>query len=145
MREYNETGRLFERRVFGVCRWRCEGYLPRYAALELVQKHQPEKETSFARELRARVAQCLGASVATVKFFTTVGENPMDRMHGVDAVLMVGSVTVTLDLTKNPLKNTTKADILVKETDLSDLETIAGRIVRFIASRSGRVNYWRAA
>ena len=145
MREYNETGRLFERRVFGVCRWRREGYLSHRVALELVQKHQPEKETAFAHELRAKVAECLAAPVATVKFFTAVGENPMDRMHGIDAVLMVGSVTVMLDLTKNPLKNTTKADILVKETDLFDLETIAGRIVRFIASRSGRVNYWRAA
>ena len=63
MREYNETGRLFERRVFGVCRWRREGYLSHRVALELVQKHQPEKETAFAHELRAKVAECLAAPV----------------------------------------------------------------------------------
>ncbi len=145
MREHNETGRLFERRVFGVCCWQCEGYLPRRVALELVRKHQPERETSFVRELRAKVAEGLGASVDVVKFFTAVGKNPMDRMHGIDAALMVGSVTVTLDLTKNPNKDSTKADVLLKEDDLSDVSAIAAHIARRITTTSGRTNYWRAA
>lgn len=143
MKDFNETGRLLERRVFGECRWRCGGYLSYRQALEMVLKHQGG-ETTIVRAVRVEVAKQLGVSVDVVKFFTAVGENPMDRKHGIDAVLVFGNVVVSLDITKNSNKDSTKADILVVEEDLGDIPTLAGRIARVAAQKSGRVNHWRA-
>ncbi len=134
------TGHLFEEEVIGRCRVTHNGHMRWREAMELVRKNQPAALPITARRLRNRVAERIGDTVGTLKFFTAVG-TPLDFFHGVDGFFEFKGVVVTIDVTMNPHKDSGKADIIVQKDDLNDIPELAGRIAREMRSQLSRRVY----
>ncbi|MBI2474887.1 hypothetical protein HYV69_00455 [Candidatus Uhrbacteria bacterium] len=109
------------------------GFLSLDKLLDLVRRYTREDPTNpkkpFARELRQAVIEQLGIETVEdmdrVKFYSAVGTHA-DILEGVDAWIEytdddAGRVVVTLDITKNPNKDSWKADVIIPEVaDESD-------------------------
>jgi len=103
-----------------------DGYVERGVMLDFIRKNPSEDPTNprqpFANELRLAIGDALGlvddADLNRLKFFTAVG-TPADVFHGIDGWIEYeakrgnDSVIVTLDATKNPNKETAKADMVI--------------------------------
>jgi len=143
---FGYTGRELERDVFGKFegtsgfkkRYRelaskdngeKSGYLPRGKAIDLIREFYKDDPTAplkpFSRDLRLEIADVLRLTPEqeeNLKFYTAVGETPLDLYHGVDAWIEYGTgkndrVEVTLDVTKNTQKieQGHKADVIIPD------------------------------
>ncbi len=131
-----ETGHLFEERVIGKCSVSWDGYVSYREALSLARENQPPLRTPTVAKIARTLREELGDSA---RVCTAVG-TPLDIFHGVDGFVEFKGVVVTFDLTKNPHKDSGKADIIISPDDLSDISDLAGRLYREVNSRlSGRV------
>lgn len=133
------SGKMNERDTFGepkrgpgfTAAWHAKatenGYLKFNDALELVREHVMQDSTNpakpFANELRLAVIDELGVEneedMGRVKFYSAVG-TPADVFHGVDAWMEYETpdgqrLIVTLDATRNPSKDSAKADLVIPE------------------------------
>lgn len=88
-----------------------------YSMLKQMQPFDPFEPTpDFASELQATVYNALQVDANQVGFYTAV-KSPLDRFHGVDGWLEInqppGKLTrITIDLTTNPEKERSGADII---------------------------------
>lgn len=103
-------------------------YAPYEKMLRLIREYDPVDPTNpdkeFAKELRMAVIEELGLDDEewdNIKYHSAVG-TILDKMHGVDAFIEYVDpksdtvvVTVTMDITKNPNKDTYKADVIINE------------------------------
>lgn len=133
------SGKMNERDTFGepkrgpgyTAAWRAKaaesGYLKFNDAFELVRKHLDQNPTNpskpFAKELRLAVIDALGLEtdedMDRVEFYSAVG-TPADVFHGVDGWIEYKTpegkrLIITLDATRNPSKDTAKADLVIPE------------------------------
>ncbi len=131
---YNETGRLFERRVIGECTVSYQGHLCWKEAAAQVRKNQPKQLPKNATDLLAEVRR---QTKADVQFYTAIG-SALDYFHGVDGFFEFAGFVVTIDVTKNPHKDCGKANMVVCEDDLEDLPALAGRVVREFVTQARR-------
>lgn len=128
------TGHLFEEEVLGRCLAQARGYMRWREAAEAVRKSQPRQKKPIAVRLETEVSRKLGGRCA---LYTAV-RSAMDLFHGVDGFFEYEGVVVTIDLTMNPHKDSSKADLLVCRDELDDINTLAGRIAREFTSRQRR-------
>jgi hypothetical protein len=135
------TGRLFEEEVLSVCsvnrvEWDGTKYVSFQKSCTMVRKHQPAALPIAARRLKNRVAEQIGNGGEKLELFTAIG-TPLDIFHGVDAFFEFNGIVVTIDLTRNPNKDSGKAHFILTEDDVTTnlLET-ASRVAREIKSGS---------
>lgn len=105
-----------------------ENSLPFREAVEITKRFQPgdptNPEQDFAREMRLALAEKLGLDsdeqMDQLKFFTSV-RGPLD-LHGIDAFFTFSYLDnegrtkecmVSLDVTRNPKKDDSRADVLI--------------------------------
>lgn len=159
------TGRLMEEEALGspdrekidVLNNPERTYLTYRQAMEAVKKMQPfdpsDPDPPFANDLHTTVAERLGlADYSQLGFFTALGSH-LDFFHGVDAFFELRpekgrKIEVTLDITKNPLKDVGRADVLISMPDegldpkddrkmyLKKLEETAKKIVAVIRRKT---------
>ena len=112
------------------------GYVKYEPALDLVRKYGKQDPLNpakpFSKELRQAVIEELGLETTEemdrVRFYSAVG-TPADRFHGVDGWIEYDTpdgrrLVVTVDVTKNPNKESWKADVIIPEvTDPSESES----------------------
>lgn len=133
------SGRMLERDVFGVFKPSPEflaayrkkatesGYVPREVSIELIRLYGKEDPLNpkkpFAHELRQQVIEGLDLQTTEemdrVKFYSAV-ETAADVFHGIDGWIEyespeMGRIVVTIDVTKNPNKDSWKADVMIPE------------------------------
>lgn len=133
------SGKMNERDTFGepkrgkgyTAAWRAKaaesGYLKFDDALKLVREHLEQDPTNpakpFAKELRLAVIDGLGLEtdedMDRVRFYSAIG-TPADVFHGVDAWMEYETpnrqrLVITLDATRNPSKDSAKADVVIPE------------------------------
>lgn len=128
------TGHLFEKEILGTCLVAHRGYMRWQDAAEMVRKNQPRMKTRVAERLEGEVSRQFGKRVT---LFTAVGST-LDCMHGVDGFFEFEGAVVTIDLTTNPHKDSTKADLLVHQDDIENLPHLAGRVVREMKTKMVR-------
>ncbi len=128
------TGHLFEEEVLGRCLARHRGYMRWREAVGAVRENQPRKKTPVVARLEGEVGRLLGGTCA---FFSAVG-SALDVFHGVDGFFEFEGEVVTIDLTMNPLKDSTKADLLVTSEEIAETSALAGRIARELGARLRR-------
>jgi len=120
MERMGYTGKFFESDNFGECLSRQSGYKPYHESIDVVKNNQPWDTTDpkprFANNLHYEVAQELGlsdAQLSDLHFYTAVG-SVLDQYHGVDGFFEYEDARVTLDISKNPAKESGyKADFMV--------------------------------
>ena len=129
------TGHLFEQEVLGPCRLSWNGdYTPFRESLRLVEKGQSgdpsDPESPTMNDLHALIAIALEIEDwSELRFYTALG-SPLDQWHGIDGFFVFRGKRVTIDLTINPEKDGTKADLVVHQSELDDLEGLAQKIAR---------------
>ena len=128
------TGLLFEEEVLGRCRATARGYMKWSEALHFARANQPAQKTPTMRQLERTVRELTGTAAT---FYTAV-RTPLDLYHGVDGWFEFRGAVVTLDVTRNPHKDSGKAHLIVHEDDVGDLAALAGRIARELGMQLSR-------
>jgi len=134
------TGKLFEWEVLGPCIVTVSGYLPYLDAMALARKSQPwdptDPETRAGSDIHASVALALGLDDWFELALYTALNSPLDLFHGVDGWFEFNGRIVTLDLTRNPTKTSSNADIIIQESELDDLVSLGKRIANMLQDSS---------
>lgn len=135
------TGRLYEEEFFGVCAGRARGYMTWRESMAFAKEFQPkgwnpsEPNTKMANNLHARVCMAIEERICEdldwekVKLFSAIG-TPLDWYHGIDAWFEFEGTVVTIDLTVDQNKQSSKANLVIHpgEDELPNL-------IRHIAMR----------
>lgn len=132
------SGQMYERDMFGEFKMSKEGrqafkeaatrdgYMRRGQAMDFIREHGMEDPTNptrpFANELRLAVAEELGLEsndeMDLLRYYSAVG-TPLDVFHGIDGWIEFNNGriprSVTMDVTRNKLKDEHKADLIVHE------------------------------
>ena len=134
------TGKLFEWEVLGPCLVTVSGYLPYMDAMALAREFQPwdptDPENRAGSDLHANVALALGLDDWFELSLYTAVNSPLDLFHGVDGWFEFNGRIVTLDLTRNPTKTSSNADIIIQESELDDLVSLGKRIANMLQDSS---------
>jgi len=132
-----DNGHAFEREILGCCTGvdcrKAPVYYPYKKALGFACTHQPVRKSEEIQFLEREISRILGTPT---KFFSAVGTS-LDVHHGTDGLFVShgGATIVTIDLTRNPLKDCGKADMIIHEGDLDNLSALAGQIARELKSK----------
>jgi len=122
MLDYN--GHLFEEKVLGHCTVTFSGHMKWRDAKEFAKQNQPANKARIASLLERKVRFRLGKEVV---FYTAVG-TPFDYYHGVDGFFEFDGKVVTVDTTLNKEKRHAKADIIIRMSDVRDIDALADKI-----------------
>ncbi|MFA6446157.1 MAG: hypothetical protein WCW14_02825 [Candidatus Paceibacterota bacterium] len=127
------TGGLFEDEVLGVVKtsWDGKTYFQFREAMNMVKQSQDgTPKTEFARKLCDEVAKQLHARPGEIKYYTSV-RTPLDRFHGIDALLEFEGQFITIDASMNHQKEgSTKAHVIIGQEALDgDVDLGASDIV----------------
>lgn len=120
-----QAGCEYEVEVLGRCAAPYTGRMQHTAAVELVKKNQPAKKSQTVASLEHEFKR----RGLAVKFYTAVG-SALDFHESTDAFLEFNGMVVTIDLTLNPDKEVSGADVVVQPDDLKNLSALAARIGR---------------
>ena len=131
------TGHLFEEEVFGWCLAQPCEYMRWREAVEAVRKNQPRQKPPVATLLEREVSRQVGGRCV---FYTAV-RSALDKFHGVDGFFELGGRIVTVDLTMNPHKDSSKSDVLIRRGELDDIASLAGRIAREFTTQQRRAGW----
>ena len=129
--QFQETGHLFEERVLGMCLVKGTKFVPWNDAMMLVRKSQPKQKSRILRQVEVEVRKLAGVQV---ELFTAVG-SALDFFHVIDCFAVSGNAVVTMDLTKNPNKDSGKAHLVIGEDEVENISGLAGRISRELKSQ----------
>ena len=117
------TGRLLEGEFLPPVSQTSATYMPYREALRYAMDRQPrgwrptDPPSRLANDFQYLISDGLGTDPSRVELYTAVG-SPLDRYHGVDGWVVYGSKRVTFDVTLNPHKDSYKADVIVRPTQL---------------------------
>lgn len=133
-------GQLFELRCVGKCSTFNSSYLPFVEAFEKAKRNQGEwnpfkPSTDFGRGLLKMIDKIVKEKMKTaglekpysLGFYVSV-DTALDQFHGVDAFIILHNdelgheMNITLDFSLNPGKITAKADVVLQEEDVIEIE-----------------------
>lgn len=123
-RQKTFEGKFAEMRLLGECEKLYEGkFLPQDLAIEEVKKNQPKELPRFANEIQDAVDMLLYPDeedgTENVRFFTAINST-LDIKHGTDGFFEIHDPVsgkthrITIDITMNPQKTLSKADIIIR-------------------------------
>lgn len=169
--EFRTTGHIIEAELFGEVAkegrvefgdWQRLRRETRQSALQIVKETQgtndpTDPEKPFANDLHASVAQVVTPDdYSKLRLFTAIG-SALDIKEGIDAFIELdkeeGTISVTLDVTANPEKESHKADVIIhvpadgidstvdKEEYDAVLEQACQDVLTLLQGQKGAVTY----
>lgn len=118
------TGNQFEEEFISVAQVKVTWhglYMPYEASMNIVRRNQKPNSALCAEGLKFRdeIARQMGVSADELSFYGS-HKTCLDIKHGVDLFIDWKGITVTVDLTMNPNKESYKADVIVTPTDVEN-------------------------